>query len=109
MRVLLDECVSRKLKASLRDYECRTVPEAGFAGKKNGALFDLAESTGFEVFVTVDKGIEYEQNLAGRKIAILVLRATSNQLVDILPLVPLVLRTMWNAKRGAIYRIPDAE
>jgi hypothetical protein len=66
MRVLLDECIPRKLKYGLPDHECRTVPEAGLAGKKNGSLLDLAESAGCEIFVTMDKGLEYEQNLAGR-------------------------------------------
>ena len=56
MRVLLDECIPRKLKHSLIDHECSTVPEAGFSGKKNGALLDLAEKAGFEVFVTMDRG-----------------------------------------------------
>jgi hypothetical protein len=79
MRVLLDECIPRKLKYSLLDQECQTVPEAGLAGKKNGTLLKLAESAGFEIFVTMDKGLEYEQNLAGRSIALLILRAKSNR------------------------------
>src|SRR6266568_3707758 len=57
MIVLLDECIPRKLKYSLPDHDCRTMPESGFAGKKNGALLGLAESSGFEIFVTMDKGI----------------------------------------------------
>ena len=84
MRILLDECIPRKLKYRLPDHECRTVPEAGLAGKKNGALLDLVESDGWEIFVTMDKGLAYEQNLAGRNIAILILRAKSNRLVDLL-------------------------
>jgi len=65
MKVLLDECIPRKFKHSLPDHRCSTVPEAGLAGKKNGALLGLAEGAGFEIFVTMDKGLEYEQNLAG--------------------------------------------
>ena len=84
MRILLDECIPRKLKYRLPGHECRTVPEAGLAGKKNGSLLDLAESAGCEIFVTMDKGLQYEQNLAGRNIAILILRAKSNRLVDLL-------------------------
>ena len=84
MKILLDECIPRKLKYSLPDHECRTVPETGLAGKKNGSLLDLAESGGCEIFVTMDKGLQYEQNLAGRNIAILILRAKSNRLVDLL-------------------------
>ena len=57
MRVLLDECVPRKFKFSISGHNCRTVPEAGFAGKTNGELLVLAERDGFEVFLTLDKGV----------------------------------------------------
>jgi hypothetical protein len=77
MKIRLDECIPRKLKYSRLDNECQTVPDAGFAGKKNGTLPGLAENAGFEIFVTMDKGLGYEQNLAGRSIAILILRAKS--------------------------------
>jgi len=56
MKILLDECIPRKLKYSLPDHECDTVPESGFAGQKNGVLLGLAEGAGFEIFVTMDKG-----------------------------------------------------
>ena len=105
MKVLLDECLPRKLKYSLPNYECQTVPEAGLAGKKNGYLLDLAESAGFEIFVTMDKGLEYEQNLAGRSIAIVILRAKLNRLADLLPLAPALLGTMKLVRQGQIYRI----
>jgi len=67
MKLWLDECVPRKLKNTLTGHECQTVPDAGLAGKKNGELLALAENAGFEVFVTVDQGIEFEQNLSGAK------------------------------------------
>ena len=51
MKILLDECIPPKLKYSLLDHECHTVPEAGLAGRKNGFLLDLAEQAGFEIFV----------------------------------------------------------
>jgi len=105
MKVLLDECIPRKLKNSLPDHECRTVPEAGLAGKKNGVLLSLAESRGFEVFVTMDRGLEYEQNLAGRKIAIMILRANSNRLVDLLPHVAACITIMRSIGSGQIVRV----
>jgi hypothetical protein len=55
MRVLLDECVPRKFKNRLIGHECRTVPEEGFAGKRNGELLRLAERAGFDVFLSVDR------------------------------------------------------
>ncbi|MGD1094712.1 MAG: DUF5615 family PIN-like protein [Bryobacteraceae bacterium] len=105
MKVLLDECIPRKLKNSLPDHECRTVPEAGLAGKKNGVLLSLAESRGFEVFLTMDKGLEYEQNLTGRKIAVLILRAQSNRLVDLLPLLPACINIMRSIGPGQVTRV----
>ena len=78
-------------------------------GQEKRSLLDLGESAGFEIFVTMDKGLEYEQNLAGRSIAILVLRAKSNRLADLLPLVPDLLRTMKLARKGEIHRISGGE
>jgi hypothetical protein len=56
MKLLLDECVPRKLKNHLPGVECQTVPEAGLAGKKNGELLSRAEQAGFQVFLTVEPG-----------------------------------------------------
>ena len=109
MKTLLDECIPRKLKYSLLDHECHTVPEAGLAGRKNGFLLDFAEKAGFEIFVTMDRGLEYQQNLEGRSIAILILRGKSNRLADLLPLVSDLLRNMKLARKGEINRIGGGE
>src|SRR5579863_3124941 len=81
MRVLVDECAPRALKYALAEYghECLTVQEAGWSGKENGELLGLAEPE-FDVLVTLDTNLRYQQNLARRKIAIVVLRAGSNRL-----------------------------
>jgi predicted nuclease of predicted toxin-antitoxin system len=105
MKVLLDECVPRKLKNNLIGHECQTVPEVGLAGKKNGELLALAREAGFEVFVTVDRGIESEQNLARQDIAVIVLLAKSSRVADLLPLVPEVLRLLPSIKRGHVMRV----
>ena len=85
MKVLLDECVPRKLKDRLRDHDSQTVPQAGFAGKTNGQLLDAAEAAGFHVVLTVDQGFEYEQSVRERSIAIIIFRARTNRLKDLLP------------------------
>ncbi len=59
MKVLLDECIPRKLKSAFAEHDCMTVPEAGLAGKKNGVLLSLAEGAGFDVFLALDKGIQF--------------------------------------------------
>jgi len=105
MKVLLDECIPRKLKNSLQGHDCQTVPEAGLAGQKNGALLSLAESDGFEVFLTMDKGLEYQQNLAGRAIAIIILRAQSNRLTDLLPHLPACITMMRSIRPGQVIRV----
>jgi hypothetical protein len=107
MRILLDECIPRKLRNEFPDHECRTVPEVGLAGKKNGALLSLAEGAGFEIFLTMDKGLQYEQNLAGRNIAILIVRARSNRLVDVLPLVPACRSIMGSIQPGQVIRVGE--
>jgi len=85
MKVLLDECIPRKFKYSLTGHDCKIVPEAGLAGHKNSRLLSLAEAAGYELFLTIDKGLPYQQNLMGRSIAILIVRAKSNRLIDLLP------------------------
>ncbi len=104
-KVLLDECIPRKLSSHLSGYECLTVPEAGWAGKKNGELLSLAENAGFQVFVSLDQGIELQQNLTGRKIAVILLRAKSNRLADLIPLVEKILMSLSSLELGLLERI----
>lgn len=86
MRVLLDECVPRRLRSHLPGHDVRTVPEMGWSGKKDGALLALMAPDGFEVLVTVDQNIRHQQNLAAFGVAILVLVAPTNRLADLVPL-----------------------
>jgi len=106
MRVLIDECVPRKLKNLLAPHECETVPDAGFAGKKNGELLKLVEPAGFKAFLTIDQGIEYEQNLSKHQIAILLIRPKSSRLEDIAPYVPGIVEALKSVQIGQLIRIP---
>ena len=104
-KLLLDECIPRKLKDHLSGYECITVPEAGWAGKRNGELLSLAEQAGFQVFVSLDQGIEFQQNLQGRGVAVILLRAKSNRLADLIPLVGKLSRSLSSIEPGELVRI----
>jgi len=104
-KLLLDECIPRKLKSHLSGYDCVTVPEAGWAGKKNGELLSLAENAGFQVFVSLDQGIEFQQNLTGRNIAVILLRAKSNRLADLIPLAAKILMSLSSIEPGLLVRI----
>lgn len=77
MKVLLDEDLDHRLRKSLTPHEVFTVHYLGWAGLKNGELLAVAEQYGIEVFVTGDQQLQYQQNLSGRKMAIVVLSATN--------------------------------
>jgi len=87
MRLLLDESVPSRLRRSLTSHNVRTVGEMGWSGTKNGKLLALAGSD-FEVFVTVDKNLPQQQNLAALPVAVVLLDAHSVELRALLPLVP---------------------
>ena len=90
MRILLDENIPRKLKRLFdKSFVVMTVPQRGWNGKKNGDLLQLADPE-FDVFVTMDKGIQYQQNLKNFNIAIILLVAKSNKYDTLAPLMPKV-------------------
>jgi predicted nuclease of predicted toxin-antitoxin system len=103
MKVLIDECAPRALKLILASngHEGLTVQDAGWSGKENGELPALAEVE-FDVLVTLDTNLRYQQNLAGRKISIVVLRAQSNRLTHISPLFPACVKAVDTIKPGDI-------
>jgi predicted nuclease of predicted toxin-antitoxin system len=87
MRLLLDESVPARLFRSLPKHHVSTVVREGWSGIRNGELLALA-SASFDVFVTVDKNLPFQQNLSTLPIAVVVLDAYSNELNVLLPLVP---------------------
>ena len=99
MKILLDECIDRRLAKDIAGHEVKTVPQMGWATIKNGDLLTLAEK-GFEVFVTVDRNLSFQQNLSRYNIAVIVLHARSNRLQDLRPLIPKLLEVLPTAKRG---------
>lgn len=101
MKILLDECVDRRLATAIDGHDVKTVPQMGWAGIKNGDLLVLAEKQ-FEVFVTVDRNLSFQQNLIRYNIAVLVLRARTNRLRDLSPLVPERLTSLSSAKLGEV-------
>lgn len=99
MRLLLDECIDRKFAREFPGYEVKTVPQMGWAGVKNGQLLTLAASE-FDVFVTVDRNLSFQQNLPQFDIAVIVLQASSNRLADLKPLAPQILAILDSVVRG---------
>lgn len=101
MRVLLDECVDRRLAREITGHEVTTVPDAGWASAKNGDLLALAQ-TNFDAFVTVDRNLSFQQPLPSFSIAVVILRARTNRLVDLRPLIPKLLEVLPMANRGEV-------
>lgn len=106
MKMLLDESLPRRLKASFPDIAVRTVPEMGWNGTTNGKLLRLA-SGHFDVFLTADQNLQYQQNLAGYEIAVIVLAAKSNRLADLEPLAGAVREALANLRPGEVVRVGE--
>jgi hypothetical protein len=99
VKLLLDECIDRRLSRDLAGHDVKTVPQMGWAGIKNGELLILAEKE-FDVFITVDRNLSFQQNIPKFNIAVLVLHASSNRLADLKPLAPKMLSMMPTLKKG---------
>lgn len=101
MKVLLDECVDRRLARELAGHQVTTVPEAGWASAKNGDLLALAQDK-FDAFVTTDRNLAFQQHLPRFSSAVLILRAPTNRLIDLRPLIPKLLEAPPGARRGEV-------
>lgn len=106
MRVLLDECLPKKLKAHIVADLVQTVPEAGWAGTQNGELLRLAEQE-FDVLVTNDQNIEHQQEISRFDLAFVVLVASTNDIVDLLPLMSDLNRILLTIEAGTIKYLSD--
>jgi hypothetical protein len=100
MRVLLDSCVPRGLRGSVSGHDVQTAPEQGWGDLDNGALLEAMDGR-FDVLVTVDKRLPQQQDISGRSFAVVVLRAESNRLADLLPLVSDLLEVLSDLAPGS--------
>jgi predicted nuclease of predicted toxin-antitoxin system len=104
MRLLLDECLPRTLAKEFRGHKMRTVPEMGWAGKKNGELLRLAEEK-FDVFITLDQNLQYQQNLSKSSMAVILLSVKNNRFETIQPLVSKIVATLKSLQHGQVVKI----
>lgn len=101
MKVLLDECIDRRFAKEIEGHEVVTVPQVGWAGIENGELLRRAQEQ-FDVFVTVDRNLSFQQHLPQFSIAVIVLQAPTNRLKDLRPLVPQLQRKILDAPEGQV-------
>jgi len=98
-KILLDECIDRRLARQVSGHEVKTAPEMGWAGLDNGELLARAENE-FYIFITVDRNLIFQQNLPKFAIAVLILHAPTNRLQDLLPLVPKIHDALTDPQQG---------
>ena len=105
MRILLDEQLPRQLAPYLIGHDARTVQQESWAGLKNGVLLTSAETAGFDVFLTGDQNLEFQQNISKRRLGVVVLCAASNVLEDLVPLIPRALAAIDAIQLGRVVRV----
>lgn len=106
MKIILDECLPRRLVRDLQPHQTTTVPREGWAGIKNGALLKLIGSE-FDVFITVDGNLIHQQNLQGTSLRVIILHAVNNRYEALEPLVSGILGAVEQAQAGSIVHIGD--
>ncbi|MDZ7289527.1 MAG: hypothetical protein ONB44_21415 [candidate division KSB1 bacterium] len=105
MKVLLDECLPKRLKRELPGHDVTRVQEMGWSGIRNSALIGLIQAANFDVFVTIDANLEYQQNLRTINFAIIVLGAPDNTFDTLRPLMPEVMEALKTIKAAEIIHI----
>jgi hypothetical protein len=102
LKILLDENLDWRLRRDLPGHTVESVPLLGWAGTENGALLKRAEQARFEVLLTMDTSLSFQQDLRKLKIAVVALRAPSNRLPDTRPLMPKVLTALRRCRPGTL-------
>ena len=104
LKILLDECIDRRLASELPEHDVTTVPKMGWAGLKNGRLLTEAQKP-FDVFLTVDRNLSFQQHLPSFEIAVIVLSAPTNRRQDHIPLIPQVRSVLANLQPGLVVTV----
>ena len=104
MKILLDECAPQRLRTLIAEHEVITVSDAGWAGIQNGELLKKAAAM-FDLFLTVDRNLAFQQDSSSLPIPIIVLISTSTKFRDLAPLVPKLLQLLQTDLKKTVYRI----
>jgi len=105
MRLLLDECVPRRLKRDLVGHDVWTVAEMGWSSKRNGELLKLMLAERFAALLTVDQNLEFQQNVRQSGIAVVVVASRTNRLKELRPLVPQMLAALERVSAGDLIQV----
>jgi hypothetical protein len=105
VRILIDECLNWRLGRALTGHYAISVPKMGWSGIKNGRLLTLAADSSFDVFLTCDRNLSFQQNHAELRIAVIILEVKGIQLHETLPFMSKVLALLPTLKPGQIMKI----
>ena len=108
MKILLDECLPVDFRRSFPAHEVHTAQWAGLKGKKNGELLRAAAAAGYDVLLTVDQGMPRQQSAHESNLSVVLIRSRTNQLEDLLPLAPAILRALESIQPGQIVSVPPS-
>jgi predicted nuclease of predicted toxin-antitoxin system len=105
MKILLDECVTKRLKSYLTAHDVTTVTEKGWSGLKNGQLMVAASSAGFDILLTIDKNLQHQQNISSYPLIIVILNSTSSKLEMLIRFLPAFEQQLPGFTKGNAYLI----
>jgi predicted nuclease of predicted toxin-antitoxin system len=105
VKLLLDAMMPEEIGPLLTGHEVVHVAELGWRHLNNGALLSSAEASGFDVLITKDANMPYQQNLTGKNIALLVVRPRTQDLDDLLALAPSILKILPDLTPGSVIRV----
>lgn len=107
MKILIDECLPKRLKSFLPEFEVFTSAEMGWASFQNGELLQTAVDNQFDILLTADRNLEHQQNIPEFNISIVVFNIPQNKLEYILPLLDKVKQLIGNSEKGKVYSIQN--
>jgi predicted nuclease of predicted toxin-antitoxin system len=105
MKILLDECVTKRLKHHITDFEVFTIRELGLSGWKNGRLMQYCVDNNFDVLLTIDKNLVYQQNLDNYPISIVVLNSFTSKLEELITFIPKLNKQLMFLEKHKAYLI----
>jgi predicted nuclease of predicted toxin-antitoxin system len=105
MKILLDECVTKKLRKHLNEFEVYTINDLGWRGKKNGELINLCIEHDFEIFLSIDKNLTYQQSLSGQLLIVVILNTSSSKIEELIKFLPGFKNQITAFKKGNAYLI----
>jgi len=106
MKIVIDECLPKRLTQIFSNHEAWTVPQIGLAGTNDKKLLNELDARGIDVFITIDGNIEYQQKFSNRSFGTIIIRSVTNRLNNLLHLEKEIIEAINHIKAGNILHVP---